>query len=919
MNTPMRFQPAAPVPVGRRSSLTVSLLVVVLATAARSGAADPLPAEIPNRGRQPAASLTTQLAALHKEARSARESKDFAKVEELRASRLQLIEGAEERTIWTNGMAAIRQADEAVARMDYSRACRLLEAAWKSFADLPPRREVFGDIALNMFLAVEAARMVDPNAAPMPVDEVKAALERALKDDPCQLEVVAALAFLSRPDVMEAFQRQSDRESIGERNGLLLGIARDPNGDEPVVPRHAAVEYLRAKSSSFVLGDMDYLRTFLDPKTRLQGTNRHGQAWCLTLGGGILGLATDRLGGKPRSVVTIDSYDTGRREWRVLRPQVLLVAAAGADDDSGRWQVDPATLAKQFELLLIDLEPELKKYAERQLVAIASRFPPDVVAAVGQILAGTWKNGPPAGSPIDVVLQQAATEFGVYAQNKPEQAAASRKAQDEIQQLIEGLGFVSGIKTQAQNGSLANMLQDPQRTTQKQLQSVVDRMDFPDPRDLEPVAADPLTAAGFGAAAPAVGLSGPQLEAELRDALGRAEVLAAVQAVFIQSQGQIATAGNEARNAVTERERSESEVSPGLRRAASLVQDAVRRLQHVLAKADQANPQPLSLDDLVVLREQLESLAIGSALLELPSLPTLVTSIRTFEEVYDRLVRPVALREAVEKAVAKGRDPVRSWRIRGTDWRFYEFGAMEPATAASWVDGFPLLMLAESELKAVSEHLDRGDGNGPPPAPGVRSGGLATGVLVDGFGASQRLSINMPPLSGGLVAVVLVEQDDGPPAMGPKALVDEQGSYLLLDDAGETRKLRLVTDSGHLVVEFPGLQGHVTLRLTDSPADSPRFIKDERGYRISAAASDQPRLFDIVAANGERVDGSFHSITDLVDLDRNMVNEFLPRALLYAPGFPAWQVYREQLLRQPPDARIRWAVPRPAFRSESNQ
>jgi len=850
--------------------------------------------------------LDAQLAEVHKEATAARTAKQFAEVERLRLERRKLLLDSKENSAWSKGMKAVTQAEQAVGLMQYERACRILEAAWKSFDALPPGRVVFGDLALELFLATEAARMVDPNVVHVPVDSLRKWLQRAAADDPCQVEAEAALAFLSLPNAEESFQRQNVRDSIRARNDRLLSIRRDPQGSDPILPWHAPVQYLQAKSTSFVLGDIDYLRTFLDPRAPLSGTNRHGEAWSLTLGGGILGISTDRSDGEVRQVVTIDSYDPGRRAWQELRPQVVVVAAAVPDAEAGPWLVSGGYVQKRLENLLIDFESELQAGADRRLVAIAEAFPPDVVAAVGQIRNGTWKNGPPPGSAIEAVLVVAANEFATYAANRPDQTVAATRAKLEIERLVSDVRELTRIKQ-----ANATAAAPPSDADRLRIRELVDQLDF----SQRPAASDALAAAGLSKPRQA-GVQGPQLKAELLDVLDRAELLAALQAYATDSDGftLVRSISDRARDLVSQIEAAGGDVSALQRRAVRLLRDGADRLAGVFAKLEPTSQQPLLMSDFAVLERHLDEVRLAAAALDLVEYDRLEARFLRLLPVYDRVVGPVADRARALR-VAAGRQAVRSWAIGAVEWKFFELGSIGVGEAATIVGLFPPLVVAESDLEAISSHL--ADKGVSPPVPALRAGSASAGPLVDSSGTSPGLDVGMAPPSSPIVAIVLVERDGSPAASGPRTLADDQGRpMLLVNDAGNPRPMRLDLEAGHLVVEYPGLEGNVPLGITADPAARPRFIRDRRGYRISAAAADQPRLFDIVATNGERVDGSFHSLSDLVDLDRNIVNEFLPPAVLYAPSLPVWQVYREQLLRQPPDGRVRWALPRPAFRAD---
>jgi len=852
-----------------------------------------------------------RLDALHKKAKAARGERKLAEVERLRLTRRKLISDFPGSSPWRRGMIAIKEAEKAVELMEYEKACQILEAAWKPFAAMPSPKIVMGDVPVQLFFATEAARMVDPNRAYVAPDRLRQMLERAAADDPCQIEAVAALAFLNRPDAGESFQRQNDRESIRARNDRLISISGGTDSGGQILPWAAAVEFLRAKSTSFVLGDIDYLETFLDPRTQLAGTNRHGQAWCLTLGGGILGLSTERSGVRVQEVIAVDSYDRDRRIWRNLRPQILVVSAAVADADADAepWRIKQSAVQSRLASLLIDLEAEVERNGDSALVAIARRFTPDVVAGVEQIRNGTWKNGPPPGSPIAAVLRQAATEFGVLSSNRPNEAALAAQAKKDIEALLEDCTIVEEIKASLSNSGL------PSVADNTALRQFVERPAFSQESAEPNTESDteaPSDADGFGGPRQRAPLRSAQLRAELLDALARAELLASVQAYQTDDAGlPLVKVVRERAEAMRQRlEQAGEELTPMQRRLVAHINDATSRLEKIFAKVEAA--EVLTLDDFTTMRRQLEIVRLSVLNLEFPEGDRLGERILTLTKVFDRVVKPVEIRARV-LGLAAGKPPVRSWRIGAVDWKFYDFGSVGARDAAFLVDMFPPLVLAASDLDAVSQHLK--DGGQNPAAPELKPGSASAGSLIPLVDIRKRLRVRITSPSTTIVKIVLVESNGNPPARGPQTLLNEQGQpYLLLDDNGVSRPMRLDFEAGRLVVEYPGVEGHIPIGISANSAAESRFIRDNRGYRISAAPRNRPGVFRIVAANGEEVDGSFHSVADLVDLDRNIINEFLPPGLMYAPSLKSWQVYREQLLRRSPDARIRWALPRPVYR-----
>lgn len=233
------------------------------------------------------------LADLHAKAATARESGDHAVVESLRVERLLLLRKVSGSSAWTDGARAIVAADALCGRMKYRSAAGVLKKAWQPFAENSSRDViVVGDIALKMFEVQQAALAVFPPDHPefpdLAEDDVKAAMQRANASDPCQIEARAAQAFLTKPNADESFQPAELQPSLVARNRELLGISYTREGTAPILPWHAAVEFLKAQSNSFVLNDLGYLEAFLDPSFRIQDTDRGGEPFSVVLGAGLL-------------------------------------------------------------------------------------------------------------------------------------------------------------------------------------------------------------------------------------------------------------------------------------------------------------------------------------------------------------------------------------------------------------------------------------------------------------------------------------------------------------------------------------------------------------------------------------------------------------------------------------------------------
>jgi hypothetical protein len=56
-----------------------------------------------------------------------------------------------------------------------------------------------------------------------------------------------------------------------------------------------------------------------------------------------------------------------------------------------------------------------------------------------------------------------------------------------------------------------------------------------------------------------------------------------------------------------------------------------------------------------------------------------------------------------------------------------------------------------------------------------------------------------------------------------------------------------------------------------------------------------------------------YCIQDWLDLDRNIINGFLPDLMIHAPSLPAWQFYRSEYRRPAPTDDWKWTIARRAF------
>ena len=238
------------------------------------------------------APFEAQLDALHEQARKARDEKDFSRLEDLRLERLALAKDSSGKSAWIAGAQAIAEADALIQSMQYEQACTVLQKAWKPF-EKPARGEaVFGDVAMKLFEATQAALAVYPEFNAVAAADLRKAVQLAADADPCQMEAQAADAFLTVPNPDEAFQPAELRPSLLLRNKRLLAISHAADRDERPLPWHAPVEFLKAESSSFVLDDLRYYDRFLNPRRRLHGLDAYGEPVHVVMGGTLLLVAT---------------------------------------------------------------------------------------------------------------------------------------------------------------------------------------------------------------------------------------------------------------------------------------------------------------------------------------------------------------------------------------------------------------------------------------------------------------------------------------------------------------------------------------------------------------------------------------------------------------------------------------------------
>jgi len=180
---------------------------------------------------------------------------------------------------------------------------------------------IYGDLSVQLFLTVQAALYLYPrflDTLPIRADAVASAGEeeneklvvneaflrdavaRARASDPCQFDAAFILAYLEKPSLENAFLRAENRPELRKRNELLLdaeAVASAGKSDSEVTK--AAIAWLKAQSSSFVVDDLWYLRNFLAPGRHLMLQAADSSEAILTPTNDLVGFVSTETGAFP--------------------------------------------------------------------------------------------------------------------------------------------------------------------------------------------------------------------------------------------------------------------------------------------------------------------------------------------------------------------------------------------------------------------------------------------------------------------------------------------------------------------------------------------------------------------------------------------------------------------------------------------
>ncbi len=869
----------------------------------------------------PAASLDAQLAALHDNARDARKKREFAKVEDLRLERLALLEAAAAgddkaaaKSPWVAGAKAIAEADSLIKGMQYEQACKVLLKAWQPF-EKPSRGEpVFGDIAMKLFEATQAALAVYPQFTAVDPGVLRKAVQLAADADSCAIEARAADAFLTTPDPDEAFEPAELRPSLKARNRLLLDISYDREKDERFLPWHAPTEYLKAQSSSVVLGDLGYGERFLGPRLLLHGRDGNDEPFTLVMGGSLLITQSDADGLK-RPIVADYSAKQGR--WLRMRPRILRV-----EPDSHKpqlWQIDEAQLKAGTREVVEDAVAERQRVIRDRLILSADglKAATKAKAHIRKILS--WMDEPPKGKEprsFEEAIQMVAQGYVNYARRFPEEKGDAEKAYNKVldagKQWAEFQKISDGVLAAAGGGD-ANVDAATTAATLANLLSLVVEED---------VAAD-------GAAhADASRLDARELRSQLSQQREQYETLAlfqlmnsvhrpALEAMIQQTQSQAPQTTSEVDQGPTADER---------------LRDALEQYDAAIAKASGEQPLPkkdgqparplvITLD---TLRQTTAAAAEISAVLRgLATETERVAFFDRFARTLNDVARTVSLEaEMVRFCTAGNLD--RGWKVGRTQWQVYDFPANTPQERlAVMINGCPRLAFSINDFDRLVK--DAGEDGVPsdtrlPLLSGCTR--VERNRLVEN--RSNQPMLRVPRgIAAPWTAVLLDVDPEAGADFGPALVKGTDGGYLWLDDDGGRVRMSFATKAGEapaMVVRFPGADGYSPLGASSDAFNAPRILKDRRGNTITLDRSGESsptnaHYYAIRSPSGEAITERTvnYVVQDWLALDRNIINSFLPDVILMAPSLPTWRLYCNEYARPAPRKDWKWTVPRRVF------
>jgi hypothetical protein len=884
------------------------------------------------RSQEPPVGLDATLQALHDKARDARGKRDFGRVEELRIERLSALastaasdtkETAE--SPWVAGAKAIAEADSLIKGMQYEKACELLKAAWQPFTKTARDKPVFGDIAMKLFEATQAALAVYPEFPAVDAGMLRQAVQLAADADPCAVEALAADAFLTTPDPGEAFERAELRPSLGARNRRLLGISHDAATDVRPLPWHAPTEYLKAKSSSFVLGDLGYYERFLDPRHALRGRDAYGEPISVVMGGSLLLSAPDGEGLK-RPFVAEYEPKTGR--WLRLRPRILRVEPPSYQPQS--WQIDEAGLNADIRAAVQNAAAERQRAIRNRLMVSAEglKAATKAKAHIRKILG--WMEDPPKGQKVltfDEAIEMVAAGYVNYARRYPEERDQAEKAYNMV--VAAGKEWtqfreVGDVLLAAAGDGTADVDAAAAAKALMGFLSVLDEQDLED--------AEPATEDDDAVQTEVAPLSGRELRSKLSQQKEQYDMLALFQLMN--------SVHRPALQAIVERtpppapgtapQPDDEDPSPTAK-----LGRALKYFDTVRAKATREQPAPdgagpptkrLSLT-LNALQETAASLRdMSAALRQIGGENERADFLDRFVRTLDQVAQPISLEGELVR-FCDDSSLRQQWKLGRMTWRVYDIPADAPHDRlANMVNYCPRLCFALDDFAKLIEDMEgKGDDGMPtttrlPLRPGCTTN--ARNRLVEN--RSGKLTLRVPrAIADPYTALLLdIEEEAGDPFGSGNLAASGERTFWLDDDSGRV-DVSLLTDAGNkpaIVVRFPGVDGHVPLGAAADSFEDRRFMKDSRGNTIvrdtsSEQSPTKAHFYRITSeSGGELTERAVnYCIQDWLDLDRNIINGFLPDLMMHAPSLPAWQFYRNEYRRPAPTDDWEWTIARRAF------
>lgn len=878
--------------------------------------------------------LQAALDALHGDAAKARDAKDFATVEALRKQRLSLLRDASgdanKNSPWTAGLAALATAEDLIKKMKYEEACATLAAAWKPF-EQPARGEaVFGDIALALFAATEAAKAVYPEFNAVSPDQVRSALQRAAESDPCQAEALVASAFLASPDPAEAFSPAPLRPSLRARSKLLTKALPSANHFAKPLPWHAPAEFLKAAGNSFVLGDLDFYHLFLDANRPLAGVDRDGQPVHVVMGGGLLTVERDAAGARRLAVYDFDST-AGR--WIRMTPRILRVQPA--DYKTSTWRIDEDQLNADLRQIMADAIAERETLIKRKLLVSAEGLQGAIrVKADMRKIFAYLQEPPKKATPLtfDNVFTAVINGYNNYALIHPDEANKAAGAQQQVQRLSEEwTKFKASVEAlrvaigDIKNGGAV----EPEKaaTALADFLTAIGAASF-DARDLaEPAAAEdgdadatkgkpggkPAKKNTLDAAAP-IQLTGQELRAKMSrqkeqyDLLALFKLMTSVHRKVIDAAATPPPAQQLGPDAPPP--------SPEERARAAARQRVTAALERYDRAVDpEAADYSLTLDQLF--EAQAAARELESALRALGPDSDQTRFLGRFAETIEAVARPVAYEADMQRYCTKA-NRAQTWQVGRAIWRTYDFPAnTSPQTVADMIEHCQRVAFAATDLDAVMkeavDNLPTADASIP-----LRSGCTTPSRNRLVHNRNGKLSLQFIGSLTDPCMALLLDIDPAEDA-APACLAAGEGSPLWIEIDGRRLQATVVADkktAPQLVIDFAGPQGRVPIGAKAGRAAAARFMTDSRGNRIVRDRAPVTSLVDahfyaMTSKSGDAVTERSlnYSLQDWLDLDRETVNVFLPNAMRLAPTLPTWQRYRREFMRPAPDTGWMWPAP----------